>query len=288
MSKYGLVREKELFGIIKKKVTNKKLALQFSTELSNTVKIYAGLLNTDHEIWTKYDISTREAISAFNMLGMVQVRPLLLAILDKFEPKKVSIAFKRLISVAVRFQIVGGAGGGTLERIYSDAAKGVSDGSITSIEKILAVFTTLPTDSAFIAAFSVATVSKQALARYYLRMLESGIEGGSGELIPNGNTAQVNLEHVLPVTPSEKWLKEWSADDAKAYQRRLGNMAILSSKINSTIGNDDFMAKKNELAKSSFQFTKSIADFDIWNIEAIESRQVHMAEIAAKVWSIRG
>ncbi|MNT39681.1 hypothetical protein D3C72_1759490 [compost metagenome] len=119
-------------------------------------------------------------------------------------------------------------------------------------------------------------------------MLESGIEGGSGELIPNGNTAQVNLEHVLPVTPSEKWLKEWSADDAKAYQRRLGNMAILSSKINSTIGNDDFMAKKNELAKSSFQFTKSIADFDIWNIEAIESRQVHMAEIAAKVWSIRG
>lgn len=288
MSKYGLVREKDLFGIIKKKITNKKLALQFSTELSNTARIYAGLLNTDNEIWQKYDVSTREAISAFNLLGMMQVRPLLLAILDQFEPKKVSIAFKRLIAVAVRFQIVGGAGGGTLERIYSDAAKGVSEGTLTSIEKILGVFTTLPTDAAFISAFSVATVSKQALARYYLRMLESALRGGYAELVPNEDTARVNLEHVLPVTPSAGWLESWTVDDAKAYHRRLGNMAILASKINSTIGNDEFDVKRTVLANSKFELTKTIADYEKWDISAIESRQLKMAELAAKVWSLRG
>jgi uncharacterized protein with ParB-like and HNH nuclease domain len=287
MSKYGLVREKDLFGLIKKKVTNKKLALQFSTELSNTVKIYAGLLNTDHEIWQKYDASTRESIAAFNMLGMQQVRPLLLAIIDKFEPKKVSIAFRKLVAVAVRFQIVGGTGGGTLERIYSDAAHGVSNGTLTSIEKILQVFTTLPTDAAFASAFSVATVSKTALARYYLRMLESGAQGGAGEFVPNADTATVNLEHVLPVTPAGKWLSDWASDDMKAYQRRLGNMAILSSKINSTIGNEDFSTKKAELAKSSFLLTKEIAKFNSWDVISIETRQAKMADLAVKVWSIK-
>lgn len=288
MSKYGLVREKELFGIIKRKVTSKKLALQFSTELSNTAKTYAGLINTDHDLWLGYDVATRDAVYALNLLGMVQVRPLLLAILDKFEPKKVSSALKRLVSVAVRFQIVGGAGGGTLERIYSDAARGVTEGKLNSIDDILKGFSTLPTDSAFIAAFSVASISKQALARYYLRMLETGAPGASTELVPNTDAGRVNLEHILPITPSEKWLESWNADDVKAYQRRLGNMAIMASKMNSAIGNGDFAAKKSEFIKSDFYFTKMSSQFDTWNQAAIESRQAAMAETAAKVWSIRG
>lgn len=286
MSKYGLVREKELFGLIKRKITNKKIALQFSTELSNTAKIYAGLLNTDHEIWQKYDVPTRDAISTFNLLGMVQVRPLLIAILDKFESKKVSSAFKRLVAVAVRFQIVGGAGGGTLERIYSDAARGVSEGSITTIDQILTVFSTLPTDSAFISAFSVATVSKQALARYYLRMLEIGNTKDS-EFVPSQDPVQVNLEHVLPINPAGDWLNTWTPDDIKAYQRRLGNLALTQSKINSTIGNDSFSVKKIELAKSAFELTNSIAKQNRWDIAAIETRQSRMAEIAAKVWAVK-
>jgi uncharacterized protein with ParB-like and HNH nuclease domain len=287
MSKYGLVREKELFGLIKKKVTSKKLALQFSTELSNTAKTYAGLINTDHELWSGYDLATREAVYELNLLGMVQVRPLLLAILAKFEPKKVAPALRKLVAVAVRFQIVGGAGGGTLERIYSDAARGVTEGKLNSIGEILKAFVTLPTDSAFIAAFSVASISKQALARYYLRMLERGVPGASGEMVASSDVGQVNLEHVLPISPSEAWLNSWSVDDARAYQRRLGNMAIVATKTNNVIGNEGFSKKKQELSKSAFHFTKTICDEKVWDQGAIERRQAAMADIAAKVWSIR-
>ncbi|WP_063588620.1 DUF262 domain-containing protein [Achromobacter ruhlandii] len=288
MSKYGLVREKELFGIIRKKVTSKKLALQFSTELSNAAKTYAGLINTDSELWTGYDQATREAVYALNLLGMVQVRPLLLAILDKFEPKKVSAAFKRLVAVAVRFQIVGGAGGGTLEKIYSDAAKGVSEGKLSSIDDILKGFSTLPTDPVFISAFSTASISKQSLARYYLRMLESGVPGASRELVPSTDSGRVNLEHVLPINPSEKWMESWLPDDAKAFQRRLGNLAIMATKINSAIGNEDFATKKAAFEQSAFHFTKAIARESVWDHSAIERRQAAMAECAAKVWSVRG
>jgi len=287
MSKYGLIREKELFGVIKKKVSSKKAALQFSTELSNTAKTYAALINTDHELWSKYDSNVRDAVYALNLLGMAQVRPLLLAILDKLEPKKVSAAFKKLVAVAVRFQIVGGSGGGTLERIYSDAARDVTDGKLTSIDGILKGFTTLPTDSAFIAAFSVASISKQGLARFYLRMLETDAPGVSKELVPNPDTGQVNLEHILPLTLSDKWTKDWSVDDAKAYQRRLGNMAIMAAKANSSLGNDEFSKKKSVLAKSQFVFTKVIGKYAKWDRNAIENRQSEMAVVAAKVWSVR-
>lgn len=287
MSKYGLVREKELFSIIKRRVTSKKLALQFSTELSNAAKTYAALINTDHESWSAYDSATREAVHTLNLLGMVQVRPLLLAILDKFEVKKVSAAFKKLVAVAVRFQIVGGAGGGTLERIYSDAARGVTEGKLNSIEEILKAFTTLPSDSVFISAFRVATISKQALARYYLRMLESAVLENSEELVPNTDTGRVNLEHILPITPSDVWLKSWNSDDAKSYCRRLGNMAIMSAKVNSTLGNEEFGKKRTELSKSSFYFTKIIVDYKRWDQAAIEDRQSKMADVAAKVWAVK-
>ena len=211
----------------------------------------------------------------------------MLAILDKLEPKKVSAAFKKLVAVAVRFQIVGGSGGGTLERIYSDAARGVAEGKLTSINDILKGFTTLPTDSAFIAAFTVASISKQGLARFYLRMLETEAPGVSRELMPNTDTGQVNLEHVLPLTLSDKWNTDWSVDDAKAYQRRLGNMAIMAAKANSSLGNDEFSKKKPVLAKSQFAFTKLIGDYAKWDRNAIENRQSQMAQVAAKVWSVR-
>lgn len=285
MSRYGVVREKDLFGLIKRKLTTKKSTLQFASDLSITAKTYAALINTEHELWAKYAATVKDAVATFNLLGMVQVRPLLLAIVDKFSPKYVEKAFRILVAVAVRFQIVGGAGGGTLERIYAEAAKGVTEGRLKNIDEILQGFTILPNDSTFLSSFATATISKQSLARYYLRMLEIGSSIES-ELVPNQDVAKVNLEHVLPQTPADKWPK-WSQEDARAYQKRLGNLAIVSQKINSTIGNDGFDKKKLELAKSSFKFTKMIGEQEQWTTKEVESRQLQMAEAAVKVWAVK-
>lgn len=287
MSKYGLVREKDLFGLIKRKVTSKKLALQFSTDLSNAARTYAALINTDHEVWDKYDNTIRQSVVALNLLGMVQVRPLLLAILDKFEQAKVPAAFQRLVAVAVRFQIVGGAGGGTLEKIYSEAARGVTDGRLKTIGDILAGFTTLPTDAIFEKAFAAATISKPALARFYLRSLEAKSSKTMDELVPNEDSQRVNLEHILPLAPGANWLMDWDADDIRAYQRRLGNLALMSSKANSTVGNDSFDEKKKLYAQSSFSLTKLVSTYSEWDLDSIEHRQQAMAKTALKVWAVK-
>lgn len=287
MSKYGLVREKELFGVIKRKITSKKAALQFSTELRDTAKIYSALINTEHEFWSNYDPKVRECASALNLLGMTQIRPLLIAILQYLDTAQIKKAFERLESVAVRFQIVGGGGGGTLERIYSETAKSVSEGKLKTASDIVKAFTTLPVDSAFAQAFAVSSVSKQNLARYYLRKLEEGTaHNEENEKVPSKDTGRVNLEHVLPLTPNDEWLKDWSIDDARAYQRRLGNLALMYAKSNSSAGNDSFSEKKKSYKKSSFRFTNGIAEFDKWNKQSIDSRQAEMAKAAVKVWPI--
>lgn len=288
MSRYGLVREKDLFNTIKKKVTSKKSALQLSTDLSNTVRIYSALLNTDHEFWSKFNNSVREHVSAINLLGMSQIRPLLIAILEKFEPDAINKAFRLLESVAVRFQIVGGVGGGTLERIYSESAKAVYDGTIKTPEAVIKAFTTLPVDSSFEQAFAVAQISRQNLARFYLSKLENGgAKNDVQELIPNNNVGHVNLEHILPLNLSESWLKLWKQDEARGYQRRLGNMALLNSKENSKLGNDDFHSKAEIYKKSKFSLTKAAGTYMTWVPESIEMRQSQMAKIAVKVWSIK-
>ena len=287
MSKYGLVREKELFGLIKRKVTNKRNALQFSSELAATAKVYSALINTDHEYWNKFDPSVRENVSVINLLGMTQIRPLLLAILEKFDPQNVKRSFERLVSAAVRFQIVGGVGGGSLERMYAETAKSVSDGTISTVQELLRAFVSLPSDSAFEQAFAIASISKQSLARYYLRSLEEGVISKDAEKVPSKDTIRVNLEHILPLTLNQDWAADWTTEDARAFQKRIGNLALVSAKGNSTMGNGNFDEKKKLFNKSTFHFTSMVGKESRWGKDEIDTRQKIMAETAVKVWSIK-
>jgi len=286
MAKYGLVREKDLFSLLKTKITSKRASLRFSTELADTVRIYTALLNTDHEYWNDYSNDVRYSVATFNLLGMTQIRPLLLAILNKFPAKKVSEAFKKLVAASVRYQMVGGIGGGTLERVYSDTARAVAEEKIATPAEVIKAFKGVPSDSAFQSAFSIASVSKQKIARYYLRELEIELAGDDAETIPDHDTDKVNLEHVLPTNPDPVWGNHFNDDEMRSYQKRLGNLAILASKINSTIGNACFQEKKLHYSDSAFQLTESIGSVDEWGKDAIENRQIEMAKIAVKHWSL--
>lgn len=286
MARYGLIREKELFSVIKKKITSKKIALNYSTELSNGARVYSALLNTDHEFWTSYDNKVSESVSTLNLLGMTQIRPLLMAILEKLDKKHMRKIFQKLVAVAVRFQIVGGVGGGTLERLYADTAKAIHEERILSPDDILTAFKNIPSDSAFRTGFSIASISKQKIARYYLRALEEGSQSSSSESIPSTDTDRVNLEHILPLNPTPYWDDFFKSDEFRTYHNRLGNLAIMSSKLNSTLGNASFPEKCQAYKNSSFDLTSSIADEAVWNKQAIEARQAKMADIAVKIWSL--
>jgi uncharacterized protein with ParB-like and HNH nuclease domain len=286
MAKYGLIRERELFSAIKKRITNKKTALAYSNLLSEGARIYSALINTEHDFWSAYDPVVSKSVSTLNLLGMTQIRPLLLAILDKFDKRDVKTSFKKLVSVAVRFQIVGGVGGGTLENLYANTAKAITEEKITKPSGVISAFKNLPTDALFKAEFSNATISKQKVARYYLRSIEDFLSGEKSELVPSTDTTRVNLEHILPSNPSQDWYKNFTADEIRSYNNRLGNLALMSSRLNGNIGSGSFESKRKFYDESNFILTKEIANETTWNKKSIDIRQSKMADIALKIWSV--
>ena len=284
-SKYGSTRQRDLYDGIKKRITSKQSAIDFANELAENAKLYAAILNPDHEIWSSYGSTSRSHIVTINLLRMVQIRPLLLAILAEYDREEVKKTLSVMVSWAVRFLIYGGLGGGTLEKYYSDGAKDISSGSVKTAQDLLTAMTpVVPTDGQFESAFTTATVSKNYLARYYLRALEKeSCSEPDPELVPNPNEEIVNLEHVLPEHPSEKWAH---IDDeiVKIYYKRIGNLALTKMRINSDVGNDGFHEKRSFYANSDFQLTSSIADFDNWGPEEIEKRQKELAKLAVRAW----
>ena len=162
----------------------------------------------------------------------------------------------------------------------------LTEEKIKTPNEVIQAFKNVPSDSAFLSAFSIASVSKQKIARYYLRELEIAGAGENAETVPNYDTNSVNLEHVLPTTPDSAWLKLFTEDEMRSYQKRIGNLAIMSSKLNSTIGNGCFEEKKEHYKESAFLFTKEIATEDTWSKDSIDNRQRKMAEVAVKHWSI--
>jgi uncharacterized protein DUF1524 len=69
--------------------------------------------------------------------------------------------------------------------------------------------------------------------------------------------------------------------------KRLGNMVLLPSKINSNLGNKSFKAKSKILKDSVLSITSEVAEYADWGPEQIAARQVKLAAIAPKVWPLK-
>lgn len=287
MSQYGLIREKELFSVLKRKITSKRLAVDFSEKLDKNAITYGALINANHEYWKIYnDLELEKSVKVFNLLGMVQIRPLLLSIINNFSNHEISKAFKALVSVAIRYQIVGGIGGGYLENLYAQTALQITAKKIISAKQILEEFKNLPTDETFKEAFSIANISKAKVARYYLSEIENY---ENSEMIPNPDTKVINLEHILPQTydSNSVWADIFDEDEHKSYFRRLGNMCLLSSGINSELDNlAPYQEKLGFYKKANFNHTNQLQMYECWTKENILKRQLIMADKALRIWSL--
>jgi hypothetical protein len=286
-SKHGATREAQLYSEIKKEIDSKQAAIDLAKELEEQAKLYTAIQNPDHAYWKPLGPTTRGHMETINLLRMVQIRPLVLAVLAHFESSEVKESLRRMVSWGVRFLIVGGLGGGTLEKQYCAAAVKIRKGEITSADELSSALAhVVPSDSQFQASFEGATVSYAYLARYYLRVLERQAVGEKQpEWIPNPNAEEVNLEHVLPRNPSEAW-SELNPDIAAAFAKRVGNLALMKERMNTLVANDGFAEKQPHLAASDYELTAQIGQQEEWGIEQIEERQKKLALLAVKAWPV--
>lgn len=213
------------------------------------------------------------------------MRPLMLAVARRFPKQQAVKAFRQFVCWSVRFLIAGGGRTGATEEALAKAAKEVSDGHIKTVKQLVTQLAdVLPSDSVFENRFAVAAVSKNNLARYYLRALELKAQGhAEPEWIPNENIV-INLEHVLPEKPGTDW--DIDPGIVSAYYKRIGNMVLLQASVNNAIGNSPFAAKRDTFKGSAFLLTQQVAEKATWGPPEIEDRQKELAKIAAVTWPI--
>src|SRR3569833_1930179 len=85
---YGQTRKQDVFEKIKSGNKGSGEAIGFLALLGVLAEDYAAILNPDHPKWTAYPPNIRLAIKSLNLIGVSQIRPMLLGTARHFEPKR--------------------------------------------------------------------------------------------------------------------------------------------------------------------------------------------------------
>lgn len=105
----------------------------------------------------------------------------------------------------------------------------------------------------------------------------------------------ISVEHVMPQTPraGSQWLT-WFPDAVARTNmvHRLGNLALLTRKKNSSASNWDFDKKKHAYFKrggvSPFVLTTQVLDVDAWLPSFVETRQQNLLSVLEAHWRLGG
>jgi Protein of unknown function (DUF1524) len=286
-SLHGPTTLKELGEDVEENITKEQQAISLLTSLESAADDYVALLTPlQHPRWGSFPPATRKAIDILtNHLEAVQIRSLMLSVTRHFAPKEAQKAFQMFISWSVRFLIVGGGGGGKLDRYYGTRAQQVTIRKIKTAKELEeSMQDVIPRNKQFQDEFGRADVRAGNLARYYLRAIELYDKEQLPQLLINEDPDAVNLEHVLPINPSKEW--KIDGETAATFHKRLGNMVLLGAKQNVALGNGIFSTKMPILKASPFTTTQYVGNHTQWGPDEIKDRQLKMAEIAPKVWPI--
>lgn len=291
ISLYGYMRAEDVYETVARRAKGVSQAITFLAQLETGAVDYAAILNPEHEKWNNYPPSIRRAIATASIVRMRAMRPLLLSVARRFTPMEADRAMRLILRLSVRIMIAGGARSparsGAVEEALASAAQSISDGKITSATALLtALDPVAPKDTQFQEAFSTATVSQANLARYYIRSLEMTVKSERYPFyLPNDDAQIITLEHVLPRNPVGNW-PQFSPEEAEAFHRRLGNLALLHAKGNADLKSLPFSEKKPIYAGSPYELTSQIATLDDWSPDTITARQRKMAEYASQTWPL--
>jgi hypothetical protein len=151
---------------------------------------------------------------------------------------------------------------------------------------------------------------QQYRTRYLLARLTQHVDMAFSGLTARGSLepySSLEIEHILPNTPTSDLLQRWAAENPGAayddYKNRLGNLTLLEKPINIVASNDFYSDKLSEYGKSNNYLTRSLVEltsvgknssisrineklaaFASWNAASIDRRHALLISLAKDVW----
>lgn len=244
------------------------------------------------------DTGIAATVQRLNEWGAEATYPVVMAVLDRYERgagsiKEITDTGLCLESYLVRRMLCGRSAAG-LNRTLANAAThlmSASDAAAGLREYLSQPRRYWPDDeqlAAGIAERNFYWSGKAAQRRFVLRRLEESYE--HKETLDWSNS-RIQIEHVMPQTPTAEWLRSLDADTEpgetaeelhQSLVQRLGNLTLTA--YNPELGNDTFEQKRKRYAESHFELAKEVAAEQTWGRNQITERGAELARRAATIW----
>ncbi len=118
------------------------------------------------------------------------------------------------------------------------------------------------------------------------RLVLNSLEASFGHKEPPELNDGITIEHIMPQTLSDEWLKDLGSEATDVYNQWLNTIGNLTlTGYNSELSNRPFTEKKAALAESNFALNAPIKEFDMWNETSIQSRANLLADRALRLWT---
>ena len=283
-----LPSKKELYIILREKVTKYGDVMPYLEAIKAYAPIYAALQNSQDDFWKNYGGGQyHNAIPYLETLNLFNIKTPLSLLMTTYrvyqeEPCEFIKILKWITIISIRYNVICSKPSKEQEILYNKLAciitkdKQLNDKHYSEFLKIY------PKDDEFKRAFcdkTMATKSSNKKALFLLCAIEKQARNDGDEQPIN-----LTLEHVLPCRPDTAWQDVFGLNTYSDAIDRLGNMAILPK--NKNMGQESFIEKKKILSKSRYCINKKIAEYDQWNIKNLNTHQEWLAEKASATWRI--
>jgi hypothetical protein len=294
LSRQDYVGEKDLFKAIRSKVRTNN-AREYLAELVGDADLYRIAQEPDYGQWQKGQREIRDALVALVTFRLRQPLPMVLALLRELKEKSLrpKIVLRGLRTIEnyhfVATAVTNQPSSGGVSRMYAAAARSVLRAK-TPNDKADAIQDLadklrdrIPTYDEFEASFRELRSSREhtqqtPLVRYALRRLRAAASDQAD--VEELDLDALTIEHLVP--QGGKRPEKVSADDVA----RLGNLLLVTKRLNEQLDDKPFTAKKKIL------LGKSVAESEIlesggWGATEIEARTRRLAKRAyEEVWTI--
>lgn len=267
----GHILPKDLFDFLAKRTAHGNKIPPAPDELMRLLKqnlpLYMQMI--DPSLEGPADLEALKIFAALNSLGVIAVRPILLAIFDTPNPLE---GMRHILKLVVRRIVVGNLGTGNVERRFGEAAKNVHDsGDWHAVEKELADLN--PPREDFVEQFRKRSFNKGALA-----FLRSSIISTS--ITPD----TLGILHFIMPRQQAVW-NGLSEEDALFWGGTIANtfLSTLERRPKEAVSWEGF--KHSILSEGvNGEWVEKLRNLDVWDTRSLEAISDELAKAAGDVW----
>lgn len=283
LSTHGVVQEKHLLNEIASHIKTKAEVFKFLEDLKGEAEAYEALLNPKIDYWANKSIV--DLLNDLQTLTTQMTLPLLMAG-SHLQDKEFINLLKLCIGFTFRYLTIAEAEHKVLEKLFSEIAIGLRNGTIKSSEEIKKRLSgEYHDDDTFMKLFAKKEIKVAKVAKYILMEIDDFLS-------PDKETYsdKITLEHILPRNPDKDWKEYLDKNNIEKDElvNRIGNLTLLLGKVNKEAQNSFFTKKRDLFYKkmTKLKINESLKEIKSWTKEDIENRQKRLAEIAVRIWKI--